>query len=337
MQNIIPPRLQNGDEIRTVTLSQSLGSITLNHAEIVKQKLATLGLKTSFGHNSIKVDDTGSNSIQDRVDDLHAAFADKAVKAIFVARGGMNCNQILPYLDYDLIAKNPKIIIGYSDITAIINAIYAKTGIITYSGPGFSSLKSVDFDDDDFTYKYWHKALFTNEPIEVLPAKNIVDESYKTGKPESLEYVSDGFWIINEGVCEGTIVGSNLCTLNLLQGTQFMPSLVDSVLFVEDDHESSAGHFDRDLESLTHLPDFNKVRGIVIGVFQNDSYVNREILTKLIKNKPKLANIPVIANVNFGHTKPMLTFPIGGIASLEVSTGSTRLIIGTHYGFNKKD
>lgn len=328
MSNILPQRLQAGDEIRAITLSQSLGSITLNHAEIVKNKLASLDLKTSFGANSIKVDETGSNSIQDRVDDLHAAFSDEAVKAIFVARGGMNCNQILPYLDFGLIAKNPKIIIGYSDITAIINAIYAKTGIITYSGPGFSSLKSVEFNEDDFTYKYWYNTLFTNNPIEVLPAKNIVDESYKSGKPESIEYVSDGFWVINEGVSEGTIIGSNLCTLNLLQGTQYIPSLINSILFVEDDYESSAGHFDRDLESLTHLPDFDKVKGLVIGVFQADSNVNQETLTALIKNKPKLANMPVIANVNFGHTKPLLTFPIGGKAKLEVSSKTASLFIG---------
>ena len=327
MQNILAPRLKSGDEIRAITLSQSLGSITLNHAEIVREKLSTLGLKVSFGVNSIKVDENGSNSIQDRVEDLHQAFADPNVKAIFVARAGMNSNQILPYLDYDLIAKNPKIIIGYSDITAIINAIYAKTGIITYSGPGYSTLKSVEFDSEDFIYKYWHSALFTNQTIEVLPASNIIDESYKSGKTESTEYISDGFWAINEGFCEGTIIGSNLCTLNLLQGTQYMPSLVDSIIFIEDDYESSAGHFDRDLESLTQLPDFDKVKGVVIGVFQNDSNINRQTLTKLIKNKPKLANIPVIANVNFGHTKPLLTFPIGGTAKLQVNSKHSTLVI----------
>jgi muramoyltetrapeptide carboxypeptidase len=327
MQNTLPPRLQSGDEIRVITLSQSLGNITLNHAEIVKDKLASLGLNTSFGSNSIKVDDIGSNSIQDRVDDLHQAFADESVKAIFVARGGFNCNQILPYLDYDLIAKNPKIIIGYSDITAIINAIYAKTGIITYSGPGFSSLKSIEFDNQDFTYKYWHRALFESGSIEVLPAKNIIDESYKSGKSVASEYISDGFWVINQGLAEGTIIGGNLCTLNLLQGTEFMPSLIDSILFIEDDYESSAGHFDRDLESLTHLPDFDRIRGLVIGVFQADSGVSRDTLTKLIKNKTKLSNIPVLANVNFGHTKPMLTFPIGAKATLVLKSNISTLAI----------
>ncbi len=317
-KNILPPKLQIGDEIRAITLSQSLGNITLNHVQTVKDKLATLGLKVSFGTNSIEVDETGSNSIQNRVDDLHQAFADKAVKAIFVARGGYNCNQILPYLDYDLIAKNPKIIIGYSDVTAITNAIYAKTGLVTYSGPGFTTLRNVDFQDSDFTYKYWYQQLFTDQPSQVLPAQNIEDTSYKSGQSLVTNYESDGFWIINPGAATGTIVGANLCTLNLLQGTLFMPSLSDSILFIEDDHESKAGNFDRDLESLTQVLDFTGVRGIVIGVFERDSGITREILTKIIRNKTILNSIPVLANVNFGHTKPMLTFPIGGQARLKL-------------------
>ena len=316
--SMLPPKLKTGDQVRVITLSQSLGNITLNHAEIVKRKLATLGLNTSFGANSIEVDQHGSNSIQNRLDDLHNAFGDPNVKAILVARGGMSCNQILPYLDFDLIAKNPKIIIGYSDITAIINAIYAKTGLITFSGPGFTSLKDITFETSDFSFKHWRHHLFKSGEIVVKSAEKILDTSYKTGKSVTSEYDSDGFWVINPGKATGTIIGSNLCTLNLLQGTQFMPPLQDSILFIEDDHESSAGHFDRDLESLTQLPEFAGVKGLVIGVFEKDSQVDRQTLADLIQNKPILKNLPVLANVNFGHTKPMLTFPIGGIAKLEL-------------------
>ena len=326
--SILPQKLKKSDHVRAVTLSQSLGNITLNHAETVKRKLATLGLTTSFGANSIEVDRHGSNSIQNRVDDLHNAFADPEVQAVFVARGGMNCNQILPYLDFDLIAKNPKIIIGYSDITAIINAIYAKTGLITYSGPGFTTLKDVDFVNSDFTFKHWHHQLFEHGEIEVKSADKIFDTSYKSGKSVTSEYDSDGFWAINPGKTTGTIIGSNLCTLNLLQGTPFMPSLHDSILFIEDDHESSAGHFDRDLESLTQLPEFSGVRGLVIGVFEKDSQVDRQTLTNLIQNKAILKDLPVLANVNFGHTKPMLTFPIGGMARMEVGSDEGKLFVG---------
>jgi muramoyltetrapeptide carboxypeptidase LdcA involved in peptidoglycan recycling len=316
--SIYPAKLKKGDHVRTVTLSQSLGNITLNHAETVKRKLATLGLTTSFGANSIEVDQHGSNSVQNRVDDLHNAFADSSVQAILVARGGMNSNQILPYLDFDLIAKNPKIIIGYSDITAIINAIYAKTGLITYSGPGFTSLKDIDFENPDFSFTHWNHHLFETGQIEVKAADKILDTSYSTGKSVTTEYDSDGFWVINPGKATGTIIGSNLCTLNLLQGTSFMTSLQDSILFIEDDHESSAGHFDRDLESLTQLPEFAGVKGLIIGVFEKDSQVNRQILTNLIHNKAILKDLPVLANVNFGHSKPMLTFPIGGKARMEL-------------------
>jgi len=324
---ILPSKLQQGDEIRVVTLSKSLGSITLNHAEIVKRKLATLGLSVSFGANSIEVDEDGSLSVLQRVEDLHSAFLDKNVKAIFVARGGYNCNQILPFLDFDLISQNPKIIIGYSDITAVINAIYAKTGLVTYSGPGFTSLKDVIFEESDFTYKYWHKALFEGGETQISSATTIFDECYQGDHTVKSNYESSGFWVINQGLAQGEIIGSNLCTLNLLQGTDFMPDISDKIIFIEDDNESKSGNFDRDLESLTQLKNFENVRGLVVGVFQKDSEIDRQELTKIIKNKVCLDNIPVLANVNFGHTKPILTFPIGMKAYLNLESNKAKLTI----------
>lgn len=123
-------------------------------------------------------------------------------------------------------------------------------------------------------------------------------------------------------------LGANLCTFNLLQGTEYFPNLSSTILFLEDDAESKLTNFDRDLQSLIHLPNFNKVKGIVIGRFQNASEVKTEQLIKMIKSKKELANIPVLANVDFGHTQPMITFPIGGEVGLMVSSkGSTLKII----------
>jgi muramoyltetrapeptide carboxypeptidase LdcA involved in peptidoglycan recycling len=102
-----------------------------------------------------------------------------------------------------------------------------------------------------------------------------------------------------------------------LQGTEFFPDLNDSVLFIEDDLETKPTNFDRDLQSLIHLPSFIGVKGIVIGRFQNDSKMTNEKLVKIIKTKEELKNIPVIANVDFGHTSPIITFPIGGEVSID--------------------
>jgi len=94
-----------------------------------------------------------------------------------------------------------------------------------------------------------------------------------------------------------------------LQGTEYFPSLANSVLFIEDDEESLPHTFDRDLQSLIHLPDFKNVKGVVIGRFQKASEMPKELLIKIIKTKKELDNLPVIANVDFGHTILKLLFP----------------------------
>lgn len=118
--------------------------------------------------------------------------------------------------------------------------------------------------------------------------------------------------VINEGEALATILGANLCTFNLLQGTEYIPSLENSVLFLEDDSVSKPYDFDRDLQSLIHLPDFDKVKGIIIGRFQKQSEMTNNLLTQIIETKKELDNLPVIANVDFGHPDPKITFPIGG-------------------------
>ncbi|MNE71447.1 Murein tetrapeptide carboxypeptidase [compost metagenome] len=133
--------------------------------------------------------------------------------------------------------------------------------------------------------------------------------------------------MIHPGTEEGVIIGGNLCTLNLLQGTEFMPNLKDAILFVEDDFESGPETFDRDLQSLIHQPGFEQVKGLVIGRFQRQSRITPELLCTIIRSKKELRQLPVIADVNFGHTSPMITFPIGGRASLDAAKEKIELRI----------
>jgi muramoyltetrapeptide carboxypeptidase len=118
--------------------------------------------------------------------------------------------------------------------------------------------------------------------------------------------------VLQEGEAEGTIVGGNLCTFNLLQGTPFMPGLEGAIVFVEDDGQVKPWDFDRDLVSLLQQPAFSGARGLVIGRFQRATGMTRELLTQIVGNKPELAHLPVLANVDFGHTTPTVTFPSGG-------------------------
>ena len=127
----------------------------------------------------------------------------------------------------------------------------------------------------------------------------------------------------------GEIVGGNLCTLNLLQGTQYMPSIENKILFLEDDGQAGKVflmEFDRNLQSLIHMPQFKTVKGLVLGREQKGCNMSKEKWTKMI-NKPELSNIPVIAGADFGHTTPIITFPIGGKTKLSAKEEKIQLII----------
>src|SRR3989339_54658 len=316
MPKIYPQKLQSGDEIRVIAPSRSFAIISEELRNIASDRFSKLGLKVSFGSHIEESDDFASSSIKSRIEDIHTAFSDKNVKAIITVLGGFNSNQLLRYLDWELIKNNPKNLCGFSDITALSNAIFAKTGLVSYSGPHYSTFGQKLYFE--YTLDYFKKCLFSDAPFKIIPSNEWSDDAWYINQEERNLVKNNGFLMINQGQARGTIIGANLCTFNLLQGTEYFPSLTDSILFIEDDEESSPVHFDRDLQSLIHLPNFKEVEGIVIGRFQNASKISDEILVKIIKTKKELDSIPVLANVDFGHTSPIITFPIGGEAELEV-------------------
>lgn len=322
---IYPARLKPGDLVRVVAPSRSMALISKETRKIAKKRFLDLGLKLGFGKHIEESDEFLSSGIEARVEDLHSAFSDKKVKAIITVIGGFNSNQLLRYLDWDLIRANPKILCGYSDITALSNAIFAKTGLVSYSGPHYSSFGQELYLD--YTLEYFKKCLISKGPFEVIASERWSDDRWYIDQKARELIANTGFFVINRGRATGTILGANLATFNLLKGSEYFPCLKNSILFIEDDSESSSHHFDRELQSLIHLPDFGGVRGIVIGRFQRASQISNEILTKIIRSKKELAKIPVIANVDFGHTDPKITFPIGGEAFLEAENGKVRLKI----------
>ncbi|MCX6723168.1 MAG: LD-carboxypeptidase [Candidatus Staskawiczbacteria bacterium] len=323
-----PSKLKAGDEVRVIAPSRSMTIISKESRDMANRRFADLGLKLSFGKHIEESDEFVSSSIESRVEDIHEAFADKNVKAIFTVIGGFNCNQLLKYLNWDLIKKNPKIFCGYSDTTALNNAMFSKTGLVNYSGPAYSTFAQELYFA--YTLEYFKKCLLLDEPFGIKPSDDWSDDAWYINQKDRNLIKNNGFLIINEGKASGTILGANLCTFNLLQGTEYFPNLKDSILFIEDDYESQHHHFDRDLQSLIHQPNFNGVRGIVIGRFQKKSEMSNDILTKIIKTKKALNNIPIIANVDFGHTSPIITFPIGGEVSMNVENGKIKLEIIKH-------
>jgi len=327
MKKIYPKKLEKGDEIRVIAPSCSMSIISEANAEIANNRLKDLGFKVTYGKKVKEVDEFRSSSIQSRVADLHKAFSDKKVKAVFAVIGGFNCNQLLKYIDWNIIKNNPKIFIGFSDTTALQNAIFTKTGLVTYSGPAWSTFgQKLHFD---YTMDYFKKCLMTNNLIDIKPSQDWTDDAWYKDQENRKLIKNDGWLIINRGKASGTLLGANLCTFGLLRGTEYFPNLKNSILFLEDDEDGSHNkNFDRDLQSLIHQPTFKGVKGIVIGRFQKGVEVTNEKLIRIIKTKTELKNIPVIANVDFGHTSPIITFPIGGEVSM--NTNKKSIIITKH-------
>ncbi len=322
---LIPPKLKQGDEIRVIAPATSLSIISNDGLQAAKTALENQGFRVTFSKHCQEIDLLDSSSVRSRVQDVHEAFSDKNVKAIFTVLGGFNSNQLLKYLDYDLIKNNPKILCGYSDITALANAITAKTGLITYSGLHFSTWGMKK--EFEYNLEYFNKCLVDEEEFEIVPSKTWSDDEWYLNQENRYILPNSGFWILNKGEAEGTIFGGNLCTFNLLQGTEFMPDISNSILFLEDDSIVDASTFDRDLQSLIHQPNFETVKGIVIGRFQKDSEMSFEKLKFIIKSKDELKNIPIIANADFGHTNPLFTFPIGGTVKLRVDKDIELIIL----------
>ncbi len=313
MDKIFASKLKYGDEIRVISPSSSIERVGGFENNIIsKIRLEDLGFKVTFGRHILENDRLYSSSINSRLSDIHEAFSDENVKAILTTIGGLNCNELLPYIDWNLIKQNPKMFIGYSDTTSLHNAIRAKTGLVTYYGPSYSSFKMDELQE--FQTQSWIKAMknknYTLEPSDLWTSDLWFDKSI-TGSPKKTKWK-----IYNHGEVKGVITGGNIQTYNLQAGTKFLPEVESPILFLELSEGGIPLEFSRYLAQILEI--HTDVSGLVIGRFPTDTEISEEILYYILDKFPILKTIPVIYDVDFGHTQPIFTFPLGGIA--EIST-----------------
>jgi len=321
-----PKKLFEGDAVRIIAPARSMGIISPSLRSIATKRLEEMGLRVSFSKNCEERNIFDSSSIESRLDDLHEAFAIKNIKAILTTIGGYNSIHLLKEIDYALISQNPKILCGYSDITTLQNAIFAKTGLVTYSGPHFSTFGCLQ--GIDYVIECFRNCLFeSKESILLIPSVSWSDDEWYLDQENRKFMTNEGYGAIQFGEACGTIVGGNIDSFNVLQGTEYMPSLKDTILFLEDNYPMTADILDRHIHSLILQPAFQHVKGIVLGRFQIKSKITMDILQKIIDSKKELKNIPVIAEADFGHTLPLFTFPIGGEAILEAKTSEIKITL----------
>ena len=310
-------RLKKGDHIRVVSPSSSIERIGGVEANVAaKEKLEALGFRLSFSEHYFENDIFDSAPIASRVADLEAAFANETVDAILTTIGGFNCNELLPYLDFDLIAQNPKIFCGYSDTTALLNAIYAKTGIQTYMGPSYSSFKMRE--GQDYQTQAWLNAVtqdsFTLEPSEEWSS----DAWYLPDAPRT--FFPTDWKVYNPGQASGVAIGRNLSTFALLHGTEFAPKPDKYILFLEEAEEDHYVEFTRHFAALLQV--YPNPQAVLIGRFPKETEMTEEILLTILDKHPILKKVPVLYDLDFAHTQPLFTITIGGQVEIDTKTFS---------------
>ncbi len=272
--------------------------------------LTRLGFKVKEGKFLRQKNGYLAGSDAERLTDLHAAFSDPEVAAVWCARGGYGCTRLLESIDYGLIKRNPKPFIGYSDITALHLAIQQRTGLVTFHGPVASS----DFPDN--TVAHLRAVLW-------MPVDN-----YAISLPEAStwELLEDAYkpFVITPGIASGILTGGNLSLMSAMVGTAFSPDLRQKIVFIEDVGEEPY-RLDRMLTQLLQGAHLAQAAGIVLGVFSDcqprkgsgPSWSLRETLTDRLGN----LNIPVAYGFPLGHVEHQATYPYGILAKLDTTQG----------------
>jgi muramoyltetrapeptide carboxypeptidase len=328
---VFPKKLEKGSMARVIAPSFSGNVVSDETKEYALRHFEEeLGLRVSFSSHIGEEDDVRSSSVESRLEDLYDAFEDPEVDAVLPIIGGWNSNQLLSHINWDRIAANPKVFCGFSDITALANGITTKTGLVTYSGPNYSSFGQKHLDP--YTTEYFKKALFSDEPFGVIASSQWTDDQWFINQDDRTSIPNPGHVIVQEGRAEGRTFGGTSSVLNLLQGTDFMPVQDKAILFLEEEGRSGYNEFDSQLQALLQSVSHrgHGIAGLLLGRFQQSSQLRTEDIKRIVQGKPELTDIPVVANADFGHTDPRFTFALGGTACLEAWGDTVSLTLLEH-------
>ena len=308
MKILKPKRLVKGDLIGIISPASSPDDLT--RIELGVQYLEKLGYRVEVGKNVGKIRGYLAGTDEERLQDLHYMFKKKEVKAIICIRGGYGSPKLLDKIDYKLIGANPKIFVGYSDITALQMAFFQKTGLITFGGP----MLAVDF--------YNEISPFTEEMFWGLIT------SKKSFGKISLP-AEDKLFTLNKGNTKGRIVGGNLALITSLLGTEYLPAVKDKILFLEDVSEVPY-RIDRMLNQLRLAKVLKQPSGIILGVFVdcNETDPAKKTLTlgEVIGDYFGSLDIPIVYNFSHGHLKNNITIPYGIMMKLNASRGFAEIM-----------
>lgn len=277
----------------------------------------SLGFRVKLGQHVYDRDGYFAGDDAARAADVNRMFADEAVDAIFCLRGGYGSARVLPLLDYELIRRNPKVLLGYSDITSLHQALYHRADLVTFHGP----IASQTFTP--YTLAEFKKVLLGH------PAPYTIGSPPPFVRAEGRVEAENRLTRLVPGKVQGRLLGGNLCVLTHLIGTPYCPDFSGAILFLED-YEEAYYRLDRFLTQLWLAGVFDRIAGVVFGKFAkctpSSNWLHNRSLEDILSEYPRARNVPALAGMMIGHVEDQTTVPVGGLAELDVEAGTLTLL-----------
>ena len=308
-----PPRLKPGDTVGLVApANATFNTVDL---DIARESLEALGLKVRVGEHLRDRHGYLAGTDRDRAADINAFFADDSVSAVLPIRGGWGSARLLPLIDYDIVRRNPKVVLGFSDITALLIGLNAKTGLVTFHGPNGMGRW------DAFSLEFVRRILFQAEAVTFEATPRMNDRN-------ALVPIEGRIRTINPGTARGRLIGGNLTVLSAIAGSAYLPEWDDAILFLEDVGEEIY-RVDRMLTTLKLAGILDRIGGFVFGTCDEcdpGSGFGALTFEELWADHIAPLKIPAWAGATIGHGMPQWTLPVGGEVEIDASAGSIRML-----------
>lgn len=288
-------KLKKGD---TIGIIAPASCTTYEKVLEAKKNIEDMGYQVILGECTKKQWYSYAGTDEERAEEINSFFDDKSIDAIICMRGGYGCNRLIELLDFEVIKRNPKIFVGYSDITTLHIALNEKANLITFHGPMAVSNFTGNYNRDTY--------------------ENFIEMLSNSKYEQSIKNITKELKVLNEGRAKGKLVGGNLATLIATLGTEYDLDYNGKILFLEEIGEKTY-KIDRFLNQLKKHGVFEKIEGLVLGDFKNciqDSEKDMTLL-EVFQNYFKELKKPVIYNFESGHSEPMLTLPLGAICEID--------------------
>jgi muramoyltetrapeptide carboxypeptidase len=309
-----PKRLAPGDTV--VLVAPANATFNTMDLTIAQESLEALGFTVRVGAHLLDRHGYLAGDDRARADDINKAFADRSVAAVHAIRGGWGSARLLPYLDFDAIRRSPKVLIGYSDVTALLLSAYAKAGLVTFHGPiGMGRWDSYSLD-------YYKRVLFNGEQVTYSNKHDLSDRN-------ALVQVDYRTQTITPGTARGRLVGGNLTVMTAILGSPYVPDWDNTILFTEDTHEDYY-RIDRMLTQLKLAGVLGRIKGFVFGgcaeCGPGDGNFGALTLEEIFADHIKPLRVPAWSGAMIGHGQPQWTLPLGIEAEIDASAGTIRLL-----------